>query len=155
MPALTVFTRSDGALTRRYCATLTQVSPLGGIAAPLFRALKASSRAKAYHGVSKRGVRYRDLAYTRKQWALGELCKALGADGTMRYGWGIDPAHAMFRHVLYIETPEGQVSFHSPERGKGPDFPDPWDGQHASQARILALCDSIHVRLAETYPAFG
>jgi len=38
--------------------------------------------------------------------------------------------------VVYFELPQGQVSFHSPTRGSGPDYPGEWDGTHTSQDRI-------------------
>lgn len=33
-----------------------------------------------------------------------------------------------FENVLYVEIPTGQVSFHSPVRGAGPNYTKPWDG---------------------------
>jgi hypothetical protein len=61
------------------------------------------------------------------------------------WGWGIDNQMPEFspRHVLYIELPQGQVSFHSHERFAGPDYLAKWDAQHASAERILRFCDEV------------
>ena len=45
--------------------------------------------------------------------------------------------------VLYVELPAGQVSFHSPTRGTGPDYTRDWDQQHASEERIIAFACAV------------
>jgi hypothetical protein len=46
--------------------------------------------------------------------------------------------------VLYIDLPNGQASFHSKDRFKGPDYLGQFDGaEGASEARICAFCDSV------------
>lgn len=143
--ASTVFEGSNATLTRRYYAALEACGPLGHIAACLMRACKASTRAKRYHGrVNGSGPRFRDLAYDTKQRSLIELATALAHDGTLLYGWRRDPGESLNAWVLYVElVPEGQVSFHSPMRGAGPEYTAPWDGTHTSTERILALCDRV------------
>ena len=123
---ISVYRGSDGDATKALYARLEALGPLGFIAVNLFRAQKASERAKVY-----RGGGYRGMAYDRKQWALDNLCRALtehAADQGIAWGWGEDPAQPVHKHVLYVDLPTGQVSFHAPSRGEGPDYPRAWDG---------------------------
>jgi len=106
------------------------------LAVNLFRAQKNSERAKVY-----RGRRHRSAAYDTKQWAMMNLCNALlheAAAAGIGWGWGVDDKQPVHRHVLYIDLPTGQVSFHTGTRGEGPDYAGTWDGV-ADQAapRIL------------------
>lgn len=141
-----VYEGSDGAATKALYARLEQLGPAGVIALNLFRACKCSERAKVYRG---RG--FKDSAYERKQWSMGNLCKALTEHGAalgMRWGWGIDaPAHSVgspLFHVLYIETEAGQISFHSDARGTGPDFDGCWDGvRGASGGRACSFAATL------------
>lgn len=131
-----VYQGSDGDATRALHARLEALGPLGRIGAYLVRAQKASERAKVYRG---RG--FRTSAYDRKDWALGELCAVLeahAADAGMAWGWGEDPAQPVHKHVLYVELPTGQVSFHTGERRTGPVYEGQWDGRPGqSPDRIL------------------
>ena len=52
----------------------------------------------------------------------GRACWSCGGDGVYRR-----PRPPMW--VLYLDLPTGQVSFHAPARGPGPDYPGEWDGQ--------------------------
>ena len=146
MNARDVFTQSNGEITKRYYAELTAIGTIGLIATCLFRAQKTSTRAKLYRGGNRNG-RYRDQAYEVKQWSMGELCKILLANGSeigFRWGWKEDPAAEYNVWVLYVDIPDiGQVSFHSPTRGTGPDYPGDWDHSHASEDRILRFCDDV------------
>lgn len=130
-----VYAGSDGDATRALYERLQQLGPDGTIAVNLLRAKKASERAKAYRG------RFRGIAYDRKQWAMGNLVEALvdHADGLgLRWGWGTDHAQPVHRHVLYVELPTGQVSFHTGARSDGPDHHRPWDGRRGqSPDRII------------------
>jgi hypothetical protein len=45
------------------------------------------------------------------------------------YGRG-DPHH----HILYVDLPTGQVSFHTGTRGEGPDYAGEWDGAKGTAA---------------------
>jgi len=152
---LRIYQGSNGDATKALYVELERLGPAGVVAMNLFRACKASERAKVYRG---RG--YRDQAYQRKEWSMGLLCAALVAnpgallpakvaieaaadvalavlnesetDMPACWGWGID-AHMQERgdphhHVLYIDLPTGQVSFHTGRRADGPDYPGEWDG---------------------------
>lgn len=129
---LAVYEGSDGDATKALYADLEKLGPIGRVVVNLFRAQKNSSRAKVYRG---RG--YRDAAYDRKDWALGNLVTALGehaAACSMRWGWGADPDQPVHSAVLYVDLPTGQVSFHTlhrvtAQRGDGPDYPGEWDGR--------------------------
>lgn len=121
-----VYLGSDGEETKALYARLKAFGPMGNVAINLFRAHKASSRAKVYRGRS-----YRGAAYDKKQWSVDNLCTALAERGEalgIRWGWGIDEEQPFHRHVVYIDLPTGQVSFHAAVRGNGPDYPDKWDG---------------------------
>lgn len=118
-----VYQGSDGEATKALYARLVQFGAPGEIAINLFRAQKASERAKVY----RRG--YRGMAYDKKQWSMDNLCAALTTHGAdLVWGWGEDEKQAVHRHVLYIDLPTGQASFHTDRRGAGPDYPGAWDG---------------------------
>ncbi len=92
---------------------------------------------------------FRGMAYERKSWSMSELCKELAQHGEelgIRYGWKADEK-TLFdgkpSWVLYVDLPNGQVSFHSPARGEGPDYPGDWDGVKASAERVIAFCESV------------
>jgi hypothetical protein len=107
----------------------------------LFRANKTSTRAKKY-----RSRRYTSAAYDVKNWSLGNLCQILREHGASRgitWGWKTDPKTVNFEWVLYVDLPQGQVSFHSASRGDGPDCPGDWDGKQLSTWRILEFCDNV------------
>jgi hypothetical protein len=149
---LRVYQGSDGEATKALYTRLGAFGPAGMVAVNLFRACKASERAKVY-----RGGGYRGMAYDKKDWSLGNLCKALAAwtvqpdyPMQLRWGWGIDarlqergdPHH----HVLYVDLPTGQVSFHTDRRGAGPDYPGSWDGMPRQSAeRICRWCAQLFV----------
>jgi hypothetical protein len=150
MTAKRVFDGNNGAATRAYLAGLSARGPNGQLAAMLFRAQKASIRAKAYTGSTVdrygRNRSYRSLAYDKKNWALSHL-----VDMLMRlpwppgeWGWGLDPAQTQCPHVLYVDLPVGQVSFHSSGRLDGPTYPGKWDGRRGvGSDRIIAFCDQV------------
>lgn len=145
MKAAEVFAQNDGDVTKRYYADLAERGVIGQIAVALFRAQKRSSRAKDY----RRG-KYRRAAYDVKQWSITELCRLLAqhdAEFGIVWGWKADP-NVVFgdqpSFVLYVELPMlGQCSFHSPTRGAGPDYPGEWDGEKASEQRIVTFCDAV------------
>lgn len=139
--ALEVFTQNNGDVTKTYYQELEKFGSLGHIACCLFRAQKRSSRAKDYHG-----GRYRRAAYDVKSWSMQELCKALAQQTSIAWGWKPDPSVPFGNepsHVLYVDLPTGQVSFHSPERMVGPDYPGEWDGSGKSADRIIQFCDHV------------
>lgn len=126
LEVLTAYTGSDGEATRSLFGRLEGLGPVGLVAVNLFRAQKASERAKVY----RRG--FRGVAYDKKDWAIEQLCTALREHGTvlgLAWGWGTDPETPVYSDVLYVELPDGQVSFHT--RARVPECPDhdrPWDG---------------------------
>lgn len=139
-----VFDGSDSVLTRRYLVALEGKGSFGRIAANLFRAQKASTRAKLYRG-GLQTVSYGDLAYRHKGEGLETLCELLmesSATGIF-WGWGIDDAQGYACYVLYVDLPQGQVSFHSPDRFRGPTYQEEWDGTGLSEDRILQFCDAV------------
>jgi len=143
--AFLAYNASDSTLTRRVLKELESLGQLGRIAAALFRAQKASTRAKQYRGGTAYGRSYTDLAYARKENSLRSLCDLLSQDAAgLTWGWGEDSKQDFARQVLYVDLPAGQVSFHSMDRHNGPDYACEWDGvSGVSQVRILQLCDDL------------
>lgn len=144
----TIFFGSDGVATRRFCTELRKQGQIGRIAAALFTVQKASNRAKRYHGgiPSDDGATlpYKDLAYCRKRTFLKQLAELLAhRDCGLTWGWGLDLKQPQANHVLYIDLPQGQVSLHSVQRFVGPDYPGDWDGQNATEDRVLQFCASV------------
>lgn len=121
-----VYDGSNGDATKALYARLDKQGAAGIVAMNLFRACKASARAKVY-----RGGGYRGMAYEKKDWSLGNLCQALRKDAEalgVRWGWGLDAKAIGFEHVLYIDMPTGQCSFHNARRHDGcPDYHGEWD----------------------------
>ncbi len=147
MNAYNIYQASNGALTRRFYAELERRGPAGVVAMNLFRAQKCSRRAKKYGpyaGVA--GKSYRDLAYERKGWSIQQLTVVLSEHGAQLgiiFGWGRDETQPFNKWVLYVDLPEGQVSFHSPERYEGPDYSGEWDGKRLSEDRIIKFCQRV------------
>ena len=137
---------SHSGKSRSVCARMERAAAVGVVAAELYRAQKASSRAKVYRGkVSDNGPKYRDLAYTRKDDAIRAVTYALAEPGhDLTWGWGVDSAQPTYQDVLYIDLPTGQVSFHAAARYDGPDYPGEWDRTHASETRIIDFCQSVY-----------
>jgi hypothetical protein len=124
-----VYAGSSGEATAALYRELEKFGAAGEVALNLFRACKCSERAKLYR---RRG--HRAEAYDRKQWSMNNLCavlldhaEALG----IRWGWKVDPVKVRegspHHHVLYVETPHGQVSYHTDSRCSGPEFDGEWD----------------------------
>lgn len=152
MNAIDVYTQMDGQLTTRYYRELTTRGAAGIVAVNLFRAQKCSSRAKVYKKKC-----YTQEAYARKEWSMAQLCDCLrdhGAGLGISYGWKEDPTVRFDQdssYVLYVEIPTGQVSFHCPRRGNGPDYTRDWDKAKSSQERIIAFCDMVFKREFPTH----
>jgi len=88
--------------------------------------------------------------YREKEWALGRACQLLGQTD-LTWGWGRDLDCPGVTWVLYVDLPTGQVSFHCPSRGDGPDYPGEWDGvEGVSAQRIDEAIDQV---LASTQAA--
>jgi hypothetical protein len=135
-----IYDGSDGAATLALYAQLEARGPAGVVAMNLFRAQKASSRAKVYRGGVPGKGSYRGMAYDRKAWSLTNLCTTLDAHGDalgLRWGWAFDPAMPGFPWVLYVDLPTGQVSFHNPAPIGKARYVGTWDGvRQASPGRI-------------------
>jgi len=147
---LEIYKGSDGEATKALYARLSERGPLGLIAVNLFRAQKCSERAKVYRGGIRGKGRYKDMAYERKQWSMDNLCAVLVEHGgalKIVWGWKPDPGTLFGEresYVLYVETPNGQCSFHSPTRGKGPDYPNEWDGQRGETVqRVIDFTEAV------------
>lgn len=127
-----IYAGSNGDATKALYVDLEKLGPVGIIALNLFRACKCSERAKMY----RPGRGYKAEAYRRKDWSIENLSSALYADEwhglELSWGWSIDqdlrdrgdPHH----HILYVDLPTGQVSFHCGSRYHGPDYSGSWDG---------------------------
>jgi hypothetical protein len=124
---LRIYQGSNGEATKALYSELEALGPLGIIGMNLFRACKCSERAKGY-----RHHRFKGDAYARKDWSIKLLAEAMHADVLFRFGWGIDAALQVrgdpHHHILYVDIPTGQVSFHNGARYEGPDYPGEWDG---------------------------
>lgn len=132
---LGVYEGSDSVATRELYTMLQSRGEPGLLAVNLMRACKKSERAKVYRGRS-----HRSASYEGKQWAMGEVAKQLLAAPHLvtSWGWAIDAEQTVRKWVLYVDTPAGQVSFHTDARGEGPDYEGAWDGQRGlSAARIV------------------
>lgn len=138
-----IYLASNPDATRALYARLEALGPVGIVALNLFRAQKASARAKVYRRS------YKGMAYDKKQWSMDNLCRELSAhasDLNIRFGWKQDPLQSFHNWVLYVDLPDnvGQVSFHTSARGLGPDYPADWDRiPEASPPRICRWCSSL------------
>jgi hypothetical protein len=150
MRANEIFWTSDAQKTKTYYAALAKRGPAGDLAINLMRAQKSSTRAKQYHGGIRGVGSFRDLAYAAKNGAILNLCQVLDRHGRrlkIRFGWKRDPLVVFGCRpswVLYIDLPQGQVSFHSPEQLSAHAYHGDWDHEHKSEERILAFCDSVY-----------
>lgn len=141
---LRVYRGSDGEATKELYERLAAIGDEGVIALNLFRAQKASERAKVYRGGVRGKGSFRGMAYERKQWAMDNLVRQLievGEQCSLVWGWGVDAKQEFHRDVLYVDLPTGQVSFHTAGRGEGPDYPGEWDGMKGQSGdRICRWC---------------
>jgi len=165
-PAVQAFTNlSDLAAVHAFLSRLRSRGPAGELAALLFQAQRSSSEAKTWRPGGS-GSRRR---YAIKAEALAAVTQALnthaGALG-ITWGWARDAdvirREALLRRgklgpddfenrgpagptwILYADLPCGQVSFHTWQRGVGPDYLRKWDGvRGASVERILQYCDTV------------
>lgn len=137
-----IYEGSNADATRGLYSRLEALGDQGIVALNLFRACKASERAKVYTR------RFKGSAYDKKEWSMENLCRVLVRDavaaGVPSWGWGRDDKAVGYEHVLYVDTPAGQVSFHTAHRGAGPDYKKPWDGvKGASSGRIVQWCAQL------------
>lgn len=139
-----VYNGRDGDRTKALYARLFELGRAGAIAVNLLRVSKNSKGGKT----SRYSGRGRAAAYETKDWAIGELCRALvaGADELgIEWGWWFDAKAIGFEHVLYVELPcFGQVSFHTYARRDGHDYGKAWDGvRDVSHLRIIGWVQFI------------
>lgn len=141
---MAIYAGSNGDATKALYQQLQLAGPRGLVAIDLFRACKASERAKVYRGGQRGRGSFRRMAYEKKSWAIDNLAANLidrADDLGIAWGWDIDPAQEFHRDVLYIDLPTGQVSFHTHPRGKGPDYPGAWDrARGQASMRICQFC---------------
>ena len=131
---------SEAYVTKSLHSEIERIGAPGKLAANLLRAMKASARAKVYHGRD-----FKDRAYERKLWAIEQSVQVLKdhPELNMRWGWKRD-LFCFVPWVLYVELPMGQISFHCQERGEGPDFTGEWDGiQNVSAQRIILFAAQV------------
>jgi hypothetical protein len=139
---------SDADATRAlYADLMSNGGWPGHVAVNLLRAQKTSARAKLYRGGNGKG-RYSAQAYETKNWSMEQLCKVLVAHGAelgIVWGWQADPEQEYHSMVLYVEMHGfGQASFHTKDRGEGPDYPNKWDGVRGQTAeRILRFAAAV------------
>jgi hypothetical protein len=77
---------------------------------------------------------------------MANICKCLAATPLASYGWKQDTSTVFEDRpswVLYVDLPQGQVSFHSPTRGLGPDYAGEFCGMHVSADRICKFCMAV------------
>lgn len=129
------FYGSDSNKTKKLMRELERRGPQGLLAASLFRAQKASTRAKDYPGP------FRDYAYADKNEHIATLCELLDQN-EYSWGWGID-RRCHFPDVLYIDLPTGQVSFHAVERLWGDDYPGEWDMTQSSEKNVIEFAQQV------------
>lgn len=139
---LAVYNGSNGDATKALYARLEALGVAGVVAVNVFRAHKTSNRAKDY-----RRSAHRRESYGRKGWSIENLAKILSehADALgIRWGWGYDAKAKNFEHVLYLDLPTGQVSYHTDARLEGPDYPGKWDGvKKVGDQRIARWCAAL------------
>ena len=145
---MAVYDGSNGDATKSLYERLQGFAPRGVVALNLFRACKASSRAKVYRGRPGRSQpSYKAMAYEKKAWSIALLVDALrDHPGVIEsWGWGYDAKSVGFEHVLYVDVPGcGQVSFHSDYRRDGPEYDGKWDGvQHQAPKRICRWIEAV------------
>jgi hypothetical protein len=137
-----IYAGSNGEETKQLYARLEPLGPAGVIAMNLFRAQKASSRAKVYRGGIRGRGSFRSMAYEKKNWSLQQLCQSLSGSELV-FGWKRDPAAAFHEWVLYVELPNGQVSFHSATALTEHRYQGDWDGMHLSAERIIHFVSHV------------
>lgn len=142
---LSVYLDSCAASTRSLYEDLQRCGPAGALAVNLLRACKKSERAKDYRG---RGARsFKIASYEGKEWAVANVCVLLTAnhDLVKSWGWGTDDKQPVHKHVLYVDLPTGQVSFHTGARWIGPDYQGQWNcrGYKASAQAACSYAASL------------
>lgn len=142
-----IFFGSDGERSKALYSQLERIGPHGRIAALCLRAQKASDKANFY--IFRE---YKRIAYERQNEALIALVDTLNQSSIIRtWGWGRDEA-GYHKWVLYVDLPQGQVSWHNESKIGDRDYPNQSDGTGLSQERILAFAATQIDPLFETAP---
>lgn len=131
-----VFKQRDGEATVTLCIELSKRGLLGAAAVCLYQAQYSSARAKTYRRRSK------GYSYERKNIALMRMPRWLERS-SIEYGWGFDATSKNYENVLYVELATGQCSFHSSERGDGPEFKGRWNPEVDSMTSVFRFCDQV------------
>lgn len=132
-----IYNGSDGSRTRKLYSTLKKFGVYGELAALCLAAQKTSDRAKEYRGD------YKGMSYDKKGEKLRAICDLLESLGdTLNWGWGTDHT-AYCEHVLYIDLPTGQVSWHSPGKYSDKIYNDEWDGTPYSRQRVVEFARNV------------
>ncbi len=131
-----VFNKRDGNATVALCVELSKRGLLSAAAVCLYQAQYSSARAKTYRRRSK------GYSYERKNTALMRMPRWLSR-ADIHYGWGYDATSKNYEHVLYVELATGQCSFHSSERGDGPEFKGSWNLEVDSMTSVFRFCDQV------------
>jgi len=155
MKARDVYLGSDGDVTKAYYAELSKRGLMGQIAVNLFRASKCSARAKVYRGGVRGRGSYKSMAYDRKNWSIEQLSTILSEHAAtvgITWGWKQDPRQEYHQWVMYVDLPQGQVSFHSASKRQGPIYAGQWDGSHQSAERIIEFCDQVFKTVLSSAP---
>ena len=141
MKTLDVMSKRDRDVTMDHCFALCKKGVRGALAVTLFQAFYSSKKAKSYRR------RFKSETYSRKSQALMRVnhwCDRLSINTVEGYGWKRDNSTPGFEWVYYVDLSGiGQVSFHSADRGEGPDYDGEWDRVRASGERVSAFCDQI------------
>ena len=158
MTVLEIYQGSNGAATTELYKRLERIGVAGSIAKELFRAQKASTRAKLYRGGIPGKGSYRRMAYDKKNYSLFNLCTFLAANAAgegIKWGWKRDMGTPGFEWCLYVDLSTGQASFHSATRYSGPDYDGEWDGKKASADAIIKFCETLLAYAAGKLDADG
>ncbi len=146
-----VYYGSNGHVTQAlYRELVERFGVEGDIAVNLFRACKTSERAKTY----RVGPGHRTESYSRKDWSIQNVTKLLEHHNQFVFGWSIDQALRTRGdpnfHILYVDLPTGQVSFHNGHRYVGPDYLGQWNYERKSSANVIRWIASLYER--ENHP---
>lgn len=145
LSARSVFELNHPEKTKEFYAKISESGGIGFIAVALYRVQKYSMMAKTFPYRGKKGKRF--ISYAKKNYRIESLVETLikYPDAGVTFGWGIDNKKSKNKWVLYVDLPNGQVSFHTPiGRLAGPDYAAGWCGViGASERRIFELCDKL------------
>jgi len=144
-----VYHGRNAADTRKLQSDLRKAGPRGKIAAEVFRAARASSKANRFiNGGIKRSKggydSYSDLDFQKKTEALKKLSELLEVDACgLNWGWLEDEEAIAAPFLLLVDLPVGQVVFHCTDRFAGPDYSVEMLGGSQRENAVIGFCDSV------------